>query len=75
MNVCTVCKINLRPSTVGQYFILGNSLSGAIKFTKNTTDVDKYNYSGDGIWFDTHGSFSLLKGSGFGKIIIFGKNI
>ena len=49
MNVCTVCKINLRPSTVGQYFMLGNSLSGAIKFTKNTTDVDKYNYSGDGI--------------------------
>ena len=44
---------------------------GAIKLTKND-DLDKYKYSGYGIGFDVHGTFSFPSG-GFGcNVIIFG---
>ena len=43
--------------------MLGNSLFGAVKLTKN----DKYCYSGYSIGFDTRGSFSPSDSSGFGK--------
>ena len=34
-------------------------------------DPDKYSYSGNGIEFDTHETFSLSDGSRFGKNVIF----
>ena len=53
------------------YPTLENCLFGAVSLTKNA-DIDKYGYSGYGIEFDRHGSFSFL-GTGLGKnIIIFG---
>ena len=55
------------PFTVGQDFMLGNSLFGAGKLTKNA-DSDKYKYSG--IRFDESGSLLLSDGSGFGKNVI-----
>ena len=44
---------------------------GAVTLTKNA-DNNKFKYSGHGIGFDRHGSFSF-PGSGFGSnVIIFG---
>ena len=44
---------------------------GSVKFTKNA-DIDKYKYSGYGIGFHRHGTFSFPSG-GFGcNVIIFG---
>ena len=48
-----------------------NCLFGAVSLTKKA-DIDKYKYSGYGIGFDRHGSFSFL-GIGLGRnVIIFG---
>ena len=50
---------------------LENCLFGAVSLTKNA-DIDKYKYSGYGIGFDRHGSFSF-PGTGLGRnVIIFG---
>ena len=46
-----------------------NSLSGAVKLTKNT-NPDKYKRSGFGIGLDARGGFLLSNGSGFGKNIM-----
>ena len=48
------------------HFAIGNCLFGAFFLTKNA-DSDKYGYSGYGIGFDVHSSFSLRNGSGFSK--------
>ena len=59
--------------TADKDFALGNSLFGAVKLTKITTDFDKYEFSGYVIGFDASASFSLTNGSEFGKnVIIFG---
>ena len=53
-------------------FTSGISLFRAVKLTKNAA-FDKYKYSGYSTGFDTHVSFLLSDGSGFGKnVIIFG---
>ena len=44
---------------------------GAVKLTKNS-DIDKYQYSGYGIGFDSKGTFSHLTGSFGQNAIIFG---
>ena len=55
---------------VCSYPTLENCLFGAVKLTKND-NIDKYGYSGYGIGFDRHRSFSF--GNGFGKnVILFG---
>ena len=52
------------------YPTLENSLLGTVKLVKNA-EIDKYKYSGYGIGFDRHGTFSVP--NGFGKnVIIFG---
>ena len=43
----------------------------AAKFTKNI-DIDKYKYSGYGIGFDEHGTFSFRSGRLGCNVIIFG---
>ena len=58
---------------VSSYPTLENYLFGTAKLTKNA-DIDKYEYSGYGIGFDRHGSFSF--GNGVCKnVIIFGVGI
>ena len=53
---------------------LENCLFGAVSLTKNA-DIDKYKYSGYGIGFDRHGSFSS-PGIGLGRsVIIFGADM
>ena len=52
--------------------MLGNSLFGAVKITKNV-DFDQYKYYGYGVGFDINGIFSLSNGTELGKnFIIFG---
>lgn len=76
INVYIVYEINLWLHTVGREFELGNSLFGTSKLTTNTTDFEKNEYPGYGIWFDARGSFSLSDSSGFGKnVIIFGADM
>ena len=58
VNIYIVNEIHMSPFSVGKDFLLGNSLFGAVKLTKNA-DPDKYKYSGYGIGFDARGSFLL----------------
>ena len=56
---------------ISDYPTLENCLFGTVKLTKNA-DIDKYGYSGYGIGFDRHGSFSFPS-YGLGRnVIIFG---
>ena len=60
-----------RNINISDYRTLENCLFGAVSLTKNA-DIDKYKYSGYGIGFDRHGSFSS-PGIGLGRnVIIFG---
>ena len=69
VNIYIVYEINLWLYIVGQDFALRNFLFGAIKLTKNA-DFGKYKYSEYSIGFDTHRSFLLVNGGGFGKNVI-----
>ena len=56
---------------VSNYPTLKNCLFGAVTLTKNT-DINKHKYSGYGIGFERHGSFSS-PGTGLSRnVIIFG---
>ena len=56
---------------ISDYPLLENCLFGAVSLTKNA-DINKYKYSGYGIGFDRHESFSS-PGVGLGRnVIIFG---
>ena len=52
---------------------LENCLYGAVTLTKNA-DIDKYKYSGYGVGFDRHGSYSHPR-SGNRRDVIFGVNM
>ena len=56
---------------MSNYLTLGNCLFEAVTLTKNA-EIDKYKYSGYGIRFDRHGSFSSPS-IGFDRnVIVFG---
>ena len=72
---CFSCKISTSKFNnkdnnfdVSSYPTLENCLFGAVKLTK-IFDIDKYGYSGYGIGFDRHGSFSL-PGTGLGRNVV-----
>lgn len=69
VNIFINYKINLLPFNVGKYFVLRNSLLGAVKVTKNV-DPEECKYSNFDIGFDAHESFLLSDGSWFGKNVI-----
>ena len=70
VNVYIVYEIS-KNINISDYPTLENCLFGAVKLTKNA-DIEKYGYSGYGIGFDRHGSFSF-PGTGLGRnVIIFG---
>ena len=70
VNIYIVYEIN-KIINISNYSALENCLFGAVSLTKNP-DIDKYKYSGYGIGFDRHGSFSS-PGIGLGRnLIIFG---
>ena len=69
-NISIVFEIS-KSINISDYPTLKNCLFGAVKLTKNA-DIDKHRYSGYGIGFDRHGSFSS-PGIGLGRsVIIFG---
>ena len=69
VNIYIVYEINLRPFKQSARFTSREFLFGAVNLTE-IADFYKYKYSGYGPGFDSHGSFSLSSGSGFGKNII-----
>ena len=70
VNIYIVYEIR-KNSNIRDYLALENCLSRAVSLTK-TADIDKYGYSGYGIRFDRHGSFSF-PGTGLGRnVMIFG---
>ena len=56
------------PFTRDDNFTSANALFGAVRHVKNA-DKSKYKYSGYGIGFNNHGTFSMSDGS-FGKSVI-----
>ena len=69
VNIYIVYEIN-KIINISNYSALENCLFGAVSLTKNP-DIDKYKYSGYGIGFDRHGSFSS-PGIGLGRNVTFG---
>ena len=75
MNIYIAYEVNLWAFKQSVDFMLGNSLFGTVKLTKNA-HLDKYKHSGYGIGFDAHGRFSLSDGSEFDKdVIIYGTDM
>ena len=71
INLYIVFKIESWPIYTEDALALRNSLFGGVKLNKNL-DPDKYFYSGYGISFDIHGTFSLSSGRIGKNVIIFG---
>ena len=70
VNIYIVYEIS-KSIDISNYPTLENCLFRAVSLTKNA-DIDKYKYSGYGIGFDRHRSFSF-PGTGLGRnVIIFG---
>ena len=70
VNIYIVYEIN-KSINISDYQTLESCLFGSVTLTKNG-DIDKYKYSGYGIGFGRHGSFSFL-GIGLGRnVTIFG---
>ena len=63
INIYIVYEIS-KSINISHYLTLGICLFGSVKSTKNL-GVGKYKYSGYGIGFDSHGSFSV-PGNGLG---------
>ena len=68
---------SLFQKTINSDNVLKNCLFGAIKVTKpgDTTDTDKYIYSGYGLGFGITGQFSHPQGGMARNIIIFGVDL
>ena len=70
VNIYIVYEIS-KSINIRDYLTLENCLFGAVSLTKKA-DIDRYGYSGYGIGFDRHGSFSF-PGFGLGRnVIVFG---
>ena len=67
VNIYIVYEIS-KSINISDYPTLENCLFDAVTLTKNA-DIDRYKYSGYGIWFDRHGSFSF-PGTGLGRNVI-----
>ena len=66
LSIFIACEMHLWSLDLDNKFTLGNSLFGAVRFTKNP-DPDKHSYFGYGTGFDRSGSFSLSDGGWHGK--------
>ena len=73
VNIYIVYEIT-KNNNISDYVTLENYLFGGVSLTKNA-DIDRYGYSGYGIGFDKHGSFSFPS-IGLGRnVIIFGADM
>ena len=69
INIYIVYKTSKK--IINSNFVFKNCLFGAIK-TANTTNSDKWQYSGYGVGFDSTGSFTHPDGGNGKNVIIFG---
>ena len=67
VNIYVIYEIS-KSINISDYPTLENFLFGAVTLTKNA-DINKYKYSGYGVGFDTHGSFSFPS-TGLGQNVI-----
>ena len=77
-SIVNIYKVySLSQKTINSDIILKNCLFGATKVTKpgDTTDTDKYIYSGYGLEFDRTGQFNHSQGEMARNIIIFGVDL
>ena len=74
INLYISYKLNPQLRHLNTKFTLGNCLFGTITLTNNSY-LDKYNYSGYGIGFDSRSEFSLPDGTMGKKFIIFGADM
>ena len=70
VNIYIVYELGASTSNIGDP-TLKNSLFGAVTLTKNV-EIEKYKYSGYGIWFDRRSSFSFSGGGFAQNVLIFG---
>ena len=70
----TVYELDIWLPDLNSDFKLKDCLFGGVKFAKNA-DLNKYVYSGYGIWFDLLSEFSLPDGSMSENTIIVGVDI
>ena len=75
VNIYIACKLS--PKTISTYNALKNCFFGSIKVSRpnDTTDPEKYIYSGCGIGFDRTGTFTQPEGNLARNVIIFGADI
>ena len=75
VNICIVFKLSSK--TISSSNALKNSLFGATEVTKpnNTTDPQKYIYSGWGLAFDHMSQFKQPNGGWGRNVIIFGADL
>ena len=71
VNIYIVYEINTKNNTIISDPTLKNCLFGAVNLTKNV-NIDRYGYSGYGIWLDRKGSFSFSGGGYRQKVLSFG---
>ena len=71
VHIYIVYEINLRNYRYSDDLTLGNCLFSTVKLVINA-DIDKYKYSGYGIWFDVKGTFGFLASGYARNVIIFG---
>ena len=67
VDICIIYEIS-RSINISDYPTLENCFFGAVSLTKNA-DINKGKYSGYGIGFDRHGSFSF-PGTGLGRNVM-----
>ena len=70
MNIYFVYEISNNDNNNSNYPTLKHCLFGAVSLTKNS-DIDKYKYSGYGIGFDGHRSYSHSSGGNGRNEIVF----
>ena len=70
INLYISYTLGLQLRNLNTDFTLGSCLFGSVKLTKNS-DLDKYNYPGYGITFDSRSKFLFTDGSYGKNVVIF----
>ena len=74
INLYIPYTLGLQLRNLSTHFTLGNCLFRSVELTKNA-DLDKYRYTGYGIWFDSRSEFLFTDGSCGKNVIIFGADM
>ena len=75
VNIYIVCKLDTTISSRNTDFTVQNTLFGAIKITKDSSDTDHNKYSGYGICFDEESYFTFGNITNGKNVTIFGADL